>query len=99
MSWGPLLAIAAGAYAFKAAGMFGLGRLADGPATRTLGALLPAALLAALIVLQTFTDGQQLGLDARVAGVAVGGFAAWRGRPFWLVVILAAATTAIIRSF
>ncbi len=98
MSWTALLAIAAGAYAFKAAGMFGLGRLAQAPGPLALGGLLPPALLSALIVVQAFSTESSLVLDARAAGVAVGGLAAWRGAPFWLVVLLAATATATLRA-
>lgn len=97
MTWATLLTIAAGAYAFKAVGSFGLGRLANAPIPLALGGLLPPALLSALIVVQAFSTETALVLDARAAGVAVGGVAAWRGAPFWLVVLLAAATTGGLR--
>lgn len=98
MSWAAVLTIAAGSFAFKAAGMFGLGRLMAGRSMRALGALLPPALLAALVGVQTFTNGTDLVIDARAAGVAVGAIAVWRRAPFWLVVVLAAAVTAAIRA-
>lgn len=62
-----------------------------------LGQLLPAALLAALVVNQTVTDGQALVIDARLAGVVAGTVAVWRGAPFWLVITIAAAVTALLR--
>ncbi len=68
----------------------------DGLAMRV-GQLLPAALLAALVVSQTVTSGTELVLDARLAGVTAGALAVWRRAPFWLVLIIAAATTALIR--
>lgn len=98
MSWTTLLVIAGGAYVFKAAGMFGLGRLANRPIPLALGGLLPPALLSALIVIQTVSDVNGLTLDARLAGVAAGGIAAWRNAPFWLVVLLAAAVTGGLRA-
>ena len=98
MSWATLLTIAAGAYAFKAAGMFGLGRYAQAPVPLALGGLLPPALLSALIVVQAFSSETSLVVDARAAGVLVGGVAAWRGAPFWLVVLLAAVATAALRA-
>lgn len=97
MSWSLLLAIAAGAYACKALGVVLGERLAGlGELDRWAG-LVPAALLPALVVTQTVADGDQLVLDARLPGVLVGGTAALRGAPFWLVVVLAAATTALLR--
>lgn len=97
MSWTTVLVIAFGSYAFKAAGMFGLGRFMTGTTMRALGALLPPALLAALVGVQTFATGTALVLDARAAGVVVGAVAVWRRAPFWLVVVLAATVTASIR--
>jgi branched-subunit amino acid transport protein len=63
--------------------------------TRLLGAmaLLGPALLAALIVTNTFADGRALALDARAAGLLAGLVAVLLRAPV-LVVILAAAATA-----
>ena len=55
--------------------------------------LIPAALLSALVVVQTFADGKALALDARAAGLGAAMIAlALRGSV--LVVLLAAALTA-----
>src|SRR5262249_30324068 len=59
-------------------------------------ALLPAALLAALVVVGTFGGDRALVLDARAAGVAVAALAAWRKAPFPVVIVLAAAGTGTI---
>ena len=98
MSWLAVLTIAGGAFFFKALGMFGGGRLMTNPRAAALGALLPPALLAALVMVQTFTTGSELVLDARAAGVGAGAFAVWRGAPFWLVVTIAAVITGSIRA-
>lgn len=63
-----------------------------------LGQLLPPALLAALVVNQTVTDGQDVVLDARLVGVVAGAIAVWRGAPFWLVILIAAAVTGVFRA-
>lgn len=98
MSWALLLALAAGAYALKALGLVVLaGRDLPDPMVRCLG-LLPAALLSALIVVQTFAVGRQLMLDARAAGVGAAALAAWKGAPFPVVVVLGALVTAVIRA-
>jgi hypothetical protein len=97
VSWTTLLLLAAGAFAFKAAGMFGVGRFAELPVVVGLGRLLPAALLAALIVDGTFNTDGALVVDERAAGVLLGGLAAWYRAPFWLVVLVAAGTTALLR--
>jgi len=97
VSWGAILMIAAGAYFFKAAGTFGLGRYLQNPTMLAIGTLLPPALLAALVAVQTFSTGNALVIDARAAGVIAGGIAVWLRAPFWVVVLIAAAVTATIR--
>lgn len=98
MSWWAILGLAAAAYALKAAGLVGLGpRAVEGPALR-LAALLPAALLPALVVVNTFAADRRLVVDARAAGLVVAVALAWRRAPFVLVVGLAAATTALVRA-
>ena len=54
--------------------------------------LLPAALLSALVVVQTFADGKELVLDARAAGLAAA-MVALALRASMLVVLLVAAAT------
>ena len=59
--------------------------------------LLPAALLAALTVVSTLSDGRALTVDARVVGLLVAGLALWRRAPFVVVILLASAATALVR--
>jgi len=59
--------------------------------------LLPVALLSALMVTQTFTDGQAVVLDARAVGLGVALAAVLLRAPFLLVVALAALATAGVR--
>lgn len=97
MTWWHLLALAAIAYAFKALGLVVLGSaLVRGRAVH-LVQLLPPALLAALVAVQTLSDGQQLSVDARLAGMAFAGLAVWRRWSFTVVVIGAAVVTALTR--
>jgi Branched-chain amino acid transport protein (AzlD) len=98
MSWWVLAALAASAYGLKALGLVVLGpRAAGGPALRLAG-LLPAALLPALVAVNTFAGDGRLVLDARAAGLAVAVVATWRRAPFIVVVALAAGTTALVRA-
>ena len=98
MSWWAILVLAAGAYAFKATGLVVLGgRNLPAPVSRCLQ-LLPAALLPALIAVQTLTTDQHLVLDARAAGVGAAIVAAWRKAPFPVVIVLGAAVTALVRA-
>jgi hypothetical protein len=59
--------------------------------------LLASALLAALVVVETFGQGRSLTLDARVLGVAFAVVALWRRAPMIVVVVGAAAVTALAR--
>ncbi|NCX79846.1 MAG: AzlD domain-containing protein, partial [Actinobacteria bacterium] len=61
-------------------------------------ALIPAALLAALVAKDTFTVAQDVVVDARLAGVVVAGVSVWRRAPFIVVVVLAMAATAVVRA-
>lgn len=59
--------------------------------------MVPAAVLAALIAVQTATSGQAVTLDARVAGVlAAASLLAWR-RPLWMAMAGAVLVTAGVR--
>lgn len=98
MSWASILLLAAGAYAFKVLGLVVLGgRELPAPVSRAVG-LLPAALLPALIAVQTLTTDHRWVLDARAAGVGAAVLAAWRKAPFPLVILLGAAVTALVRA-
>jgi hypothetical protein len=98
VSWTAILVLAAGAYAFKVLGAVGLGGRSLPDRLVRCVALLPAALLPALIVVATFGAGRALVLDARAAGVAAAAVAAWRRVPFPLVLLVAAVVTASIRA-
>jgi len=98
VTWAAILALALGTYALKAAGPVLLGgRTLPTGLSRPL-ALLPAAVLAGLVAVQTLADGRSLVLDARVAGTAVAVLLAWRRTPFLVVVLGAAAAAAAARA-
>ncbi|MGI9624218.1 MAG: AzlD domain-containing protein [Acidimicrobiales bacterium] len=95
-----LVALASGTYLLKAAGPILLGGARRLPAwLDRLAALLPAPLLAALIVTSTFGDGEELVLDARVIGLVVAAIALKLRAPFVVVVVLAAGATGLARAF
>jgi len=97
VTWSLVLGLAAGAFAFKFAGLVVIGsRKMPAPVERCL-ALVPATLLTALVMRDTFSTGDELVLDARAAGVIVAAIAVWRRAPFVVVVVLAATTTAVVR--
>lgn len=67
------------------------------PAVKAFTERVTVALLAALVVSQTFATGQQLELDARFPAVVVAGVLLWLRAPFIVVVIAAAAVAAGLR--
>jgi branched-subunit amino acid transport protein len=84
--------------AIKAAGPVLLGGRALPPRAAAVIALLGPALLAALVAINTFGGERALTVDARLAGVAAAGLGIWRRAPLLLVVVLAAAVTAVVRA-
>ena len=72
-------------------------RLVASPRIAPIVALVSVALLAGLATQQTLDGGHQLVIDARLAALAVAAIALWRKAPFIVVVILAAATAAVLR--
>jgi branched-subunit amino acid transport protein len=60
--------------------------------------LLAPALLAALVATQVVGGDRRLVVDARAVGLAVAAVAIWRRAPLLLVVVLAAAATALTRA-
>ena len=99
--WTTVLVASALAYALKLAGYLVPDRLLEGKRLRRVTGLLPVALLSALVVVQTFSatdaSGTHLALDSRAAGLAVAVVALRFRAPFLVVVVLAAATAALLR--
>lgn len=60
--------------------------------------LLAPALLAALVVVAAFADGDRLAVDAETAGVAAGGLVAWVTDSMIGCVLVAAVVTAALRA-
>jgi len=98
MNWIAVLTTAGGCYALKLAGWSLPARWLEAPRLARAAAVLPLALLAGLVVVQTFGDGRSIVVDARAAGVAAGAVAAMRRAPFIVIVGVAAATAALIRA-
>ena len=98
MTWTLVIVLAVGAYAFKVLGLVIVGdRRIPAVLDRCL-ALIPAALVSALVVKDTLSLGQHLEIDARAAGVAAAAIAAWRKAPLIAVIVIAAAVTAAVRA-
>ena len=97
MTWTLVILLTLGAYAFKVTGLVFLGGRSLPPMFDRCLALIPAAVVTALVMKDTFTTGQDLVLDARALGIAVAGIAAWRKAPLIVVIVLGAAVTALVR--
>jgi uncharacterized membrane protein len=95
--WLAVLVGSAGCYALKLAGLSMPRRLLSNPRVLRISAMVPIALLAALVALQTFTTGTRMVIDARAAGVAVALVAVLLRAPFLVVVVIAVVTTALLR--
>jgi branched-subunit amino acid transport protein len=87
-----------GTLALKAAGPVLLGGRPLPDRLSGVVTLVGPALLAALVAIGTFAQGQRLVLDARVLGVAAAAVAIRLRAPVLLVVIIAAAVTASTRA-
>ncbi len=97
MTWTLVFALAAGGIGCKMFGFFVLGRSHLPAAVERCLALIPAALVAALVAKDTFSVGQNLQIDARVAGVVAATVAVWRKAPFIVVIVIGAGVTAVVR--
>lgn len=97
MIWIAVLAASAACYLIKLAGLSLPQRFLEDPRIQRTVPLLPVALLAALIAINTFSSGPHLVLDARAAAIAVAGVAVLLRAPFLVVVIAAAATAGLLR--
>jgi hypothetical protein len=92
-----IIVTAVGCYLLKLAGLSVPESVLDRPYVRRLADLIPVALLAALVAVETFSNGRTLTVDARVFGVGVAVVALLLRAPFLVVVISAAVATALIR--
>lgn len=98
MIWVAVLAGSLGTYLEKLVGHLLPASVLQRDDVRRIAGLLPVALLAALVAVQTFAVGQSLVIDARAAGLAAAVIALILRAPFLLVVVVAAATAALLRA-
>jgi branched-subunit amino acid transport protein len=89
--------VAVGTYAMRLAGVVLGDKLRLSPAVGRLLLLAAVALLAALAATAALTDAGHFAGVARPVGVLAGVLAAWRRLPFIAVVVIAAATAALLR--
>ncbi|MEO5663245.1 MAG: AzlD domain-containing protein [Nocardioides sp.] len=95
--WLAIIVAAVGCYALKLAGLSLPERVLHNPLVERVADFIPVALLAALVVVQVWSDGPSLTVDARTAGLAFAFVALLLRAPFLVVVIGAAVVAALIR--
>ena len=95
--WAAVLAAAAGCFLLKWAGLSLPPHLLARPAVRRVATLMPVSLLAALLVTQVLALDGELVPDARLAGIGFAVVALVLRAPFLVVVVGAAAVTALVR--
>lgn len=99
MTWLVIAAVGVVTMVFKAAGPVVLGRRELPLRVLSLVEVLAPAMLAALVVTQAVGGDRAIVVDERLAGVAAAGVAIWLRAPLLLVMVVAAATAALIRLF
>ncbi len=96
--WIVIGVVAAANFAIKAAGPVAVGgRELPGWLVGVVSLLAPA-LLAGLVIVNTFSDGADFTVDARVAGVGAAAVAVALRAPLLAVAVVAAVTTALVRA-
>ncbi|MEI2712705.1 MAG: AzlD domain-containing protein [Nocardioides sp.] len=98
MTWTALLIACVGCYLLKYAGLAMPAAVLEHPLVQRVADLIPVALLAALIGVQVFADGQSLQFDARIAGLAFAVVALLLRQGFLVVVFGAAMVAAAVRA-
>jgi branched-subunit amino acid transport protein len=92
-----ILVLAIGTYAYRIVGPTLGGRLKLSERVRRILLIAAAVLLLALVTTSALTQGHGFAGWARPAGIGVGAVLAVRRAPFVVVVLAAAATTALLR--
>jgi hypothetical protein len=95
--WITIAALTVGTVAAKVIGPLTVGnRTPDGRALHVTRLVAPA-ILAGLVVYETFNSGEGFTVDARLAGLATAAAALLARAPAIVVIVLAAAVTALVR--
>ncbi len=98
MSWWAILGLAAAVYATKVVGPLVLAGRELPVRLDALLAIVAAPMLAALILVNSVTDGQRFVADARLPAVLVAIVLAWRRAPFLVIVVAAGVVCAVLRA-
>ena len=95
--WTAVLLACVGCYLLKLAGLSLPERVLSHPTVERVADLIPVALLAALVAVQSFSAGTALTLDARALGLAFAVVALLLRMPFLVVVVGASVVAALAR--
>lgn len=95
--WHIVLAASIACVALKLAGYAVPPRLLEKPAVSRIADLMTVAMLAALIVVQAFGDGESIVIDARLPALAVAAVLLALRAPFLVVVVAGAVVAALLR--
>jgi len=95
--WASILIASFGTYVEKLLGYLLPPHMLERESIRRMTGLLPVSLLAALVAVQTFAADQSLLVDARLVGLGVAVIALLLRAPFLVVIVAAAASTAVVR--
>ncbi|MGY2082748.1 AzlD domain-containing protein [Blastococcus sp. SYSU DS0539] len=95
-TWTAVLVASVGCYLLKLAGLSVPASWVEQPWVARVVDFVPAALLAALVVVQGLTSGDEVVVDGRLAGLAVAALALALRAPFILVLVLAGAAGALV---
>ncbi|WP_347059597.1 AzlD domain-containing protein [Blastococcus sp. HT6-30] len=95
-TWTAVLVASVGCYLLKLAGLSVPASWVEQPWVARIVDFVPAALLAALVVVQGLTSGDRIVVDGRLAGLAVAALALALRAPFILVLVLAGAAGAFV---
>ena len=97
MSWWPVIVASLGCYVLKLAGTLIPQQWVERPLVRDALLLLPVALIVGLVVMNTVDGGRAITIDARLIGLGTALLAILARAPFLVVVLVAGATTALVR--
>jgi uncharacterized membrane protein len=95
--WASILIASFGTYVEKLLGYLLPHHMLERESIRRMTGLLPVSLLAALVAVQTFAADQSFLVDARLVGLGVAVIALLLRAPFLVVIVAAAASTAVVR--
>jgi branched-subunit amino acid transport protein len=96
--WVTVVAVGIGTVLLKAVGPVGVAGRRVPPVVDGLLSAIAPAILAALVVTETFASGRHFVVDARLAGAGAGIVLVLLRAPLWLVVVCGALATAGVRA-